>query len=157
MSFPVAPWRNYHVVVEIRAPLAFVFRWCTDYTPEDARYGGEDKTIHLKRKIIERRKRRIVFENVYDEGKGWGWERHVVTLQPPNRWHSEGHGNYHESVLNYQLTPLSAEATRFEMRWKSRPVGLFRGARPRAPVIERYVEQLWKKRARALESEYRRR
>jgi len=151
----VAPWRSYHVSVTVRAPLPFAFRWCTDYSPDDARYCGEDRTIHLKRKIIERRPRRVVFENVYDVGKGWGWERHTVTLYPPNRWHSDGVGNYQESVLDYELTPLGAGRTRLDMRWRSRPVGLSRGSRTPGEVIERYVSGLWKKRARALAADYR--
>ena len=155
-SARVAPWRTYQVNVVLDAPLAFAFRWCTDYTPEDAKFAGEDRTIHLVRKIIERRKHRVVFENVYDQGRGWGWERHTVTLHPPDRWHSEGRGNYHESILDYKLSPLSEDRTRFEMHWRSRPVGLSVGPRPSAKIIERSVENLWRKRARALATEFRR-
>jgi hypothetical protein len=151
----MASWRAYHVSVDMQAPLSFVYRWCTDYTPHDGKYGGENKTIHLKRRIIEKKHRRVVFENLFDVGKGWGWERHIVTLRPPDRWHCEGSGNYQESVLDYRLTPLPGGRTRFDMRWKSRPMGLSEGARPRASSIEAHVTELWKRRARALEREYR--
>jgi len=97
-----------------------------------------------------------VFENVYVEGRGWGWERHTVTLRPPSRWHSVGHGNYPESVLDYTLTVLSPQATQFDLRWRSRPVGLARGPRPSARAVERYVATLRKRRGRAIVSEFRR-
>lgn len=148
-------WRSYHVSVEIRAPLPFTFQWCTDYTSDDGRYGGEDKTLGLKRRIIEKKRRRVTFENLYDQGRGWAWERHVVTLIPPRRWHAEGVGNYQESVLDYELTAVAPDRTRFDMRWKSRPIGLSEGPRPRKSFIEAYVTGLWTERAKALEAEYR--
>ena len=148
-------WRYYRVSMVFDVPLRFAFRWCTEYTPLDGRYGGEDRTIHLKRRIIERGTRRVVFENLYDEGHGWGWERHVVSLFPPNRWHSVGVGNFHESILDYTLTPVSPTRTRFDMRWKSRPPGLARGSRPPIREVEAYVSDLWTRRARALRQEYR--
>lgn len=151
----MSAWRKYRISVEFPVPLGFAYRWCTDYTADDAKYGGEDKTLHLQRRIIERSGRRVVFENLYDQGKGWGWERHVVTLRPPRHWHSVGRGNHHESVLDYSLTAISKNRTRFDMRWKSRPVGHGRG--PRTPVdrVERYVTQLWNLRATFLVREYR--
>lgn len=147
-------WRHYLVSVEFGASLAYAYRWCTDYTTQDGKYAGEDKSIHLERRIIDRSRRRVVFENLYDAGKGWAWERHVVTLHPPRRWHSEGQGNLQESVLDYSLFPISDRRTRLQIRWKSRPIG--RGPRPSQQQIERHVTQLWKRRARFLQREYRR-
>lgn len=151
----MAPWRHYHVVMTFDVPLPFAFRWCTEYTPQDPKDAREDRTIHMKRRIVERGPRRIVLENLYDVGKGWGWERHVVTISPPSRWHSEGFGNYHESILDYTLTALSPTRTRLDMRWKSRPTGLARGPRPAIHAVEAHVSELWAHRARALEREYR--
>ena len=147
-------WRTYRVTVDFDVPLAFAFRWCTDYTPHDGMFSGEDRTIHLQRRIIERTNRRVVFENLYDEGRGWGWERHIVTLHPPNRWHCEGKGNHQESILDYTLTALPGSRTRCDMRWRSRPVAHSRAARPSAVDVESYVTGLWKKRARSLKREY---
>jgi hypothetical protein len=151
----MAAWRSFHVSVTFRAPLGFSYAWCTDYTPQDGKYAGEDRTLHLQRRIIKTSSRQVVFENLYDVGKGWGWERHVVTLLPPNRWHCEGKGNQDEAILDYELRPLSKETTRFDMRWKSRPIGSAHGRRTPASIIEEYVTKLWKKRAGALEHEYR--
>ena len=33
---------TYEEKVTLRAPLPFVYRWCTDYTPQDARYEKDD-------------------------------------------------------------------------------------------------------------------
>ena len=145
-------WSSYRVLVDFAVPLRYAYRWCTDYTSQDGKYAGEDKSIHLERRIIERNRRRLVFENLYDAGNGWGWERHVVTLLPPRRWRSVGRGNLQESVLNYSLFPISDRRTRLQMRWKSRPIG--RGPRPSREQVQRYVTQLWKRRARFLRREY---
>jgi hypothetical protein len=138
----------------LRAPLAFVYDWCTDYRPDDSKYSGEDKSIHLKRRIIERTSRRVVFENLYDRGRGWAWERHVVTLMPPDRWHSEGKGVYSESNLSYKLTELPRARTRLDIHWRSRPTEMEKGPRATKTAIEDFVRKLWLKRRRALEREY---
>lgn len=151
----MATWRQYRISVDFHVPLSFAYRWCTDYTPEDGEFSGEDRTIHLERRIIDRSPGRVEFENLYDQGGGWGWERHVVTLRPPDRWHCVGRGNYHESILDYQLVPLTDRSTRLNMVWRSRPVGVAPGPRPARPAVQRHVTGLWKRRARALELEYR--
>jgi hypothetical protein len=144
------PSPEYHISVVFAAPLSFVYSWCTHYTPEDPELGGE----HYERRILSRSSSRVVFENLYKVEKGWGWERHVVTLMPPNRWHSEGTGNYSDSTLDYTLSQLSAGKTKLDMRWRSRPTHLSRERSSRA-VVERFVTRLWRRRARALEREYR--
>jgi hypothetical protein len=147
--------RPYHASVVFRAPLPFVFAWCTDYTADDPKYAGEDRTIHLQRRIVERTARRVVFENLYDEGLGWAWERHVVTLRPPHRWHCDGRGSYFDVHLDYRLTALPGDRTKFEMEWSSSPNGSFRGRCPSRRAVEQWVEHLWGLRGRALEQEYR--
>ncbi len=149
-------WRSFQINAEFRVPLWFAYRWCTDYGPDDPKYSGEDRLIHLQRRVIERSRKKVVFENLYDEGKGWAWERHVVTLHPPDHWHCEGRGNHSESVLDYRLTALSPDRTRLEMRWRSRPRQQTREPRPPAGVVETFVAGLWRRRGRALEQEYRR-
>jgi hypothetical protein len=148
-------FREFHVSMVFHAPLPFVFAWCTDYSPEDATLAGEDRMFHLRRRIVSRTARRVVFENIYDEGKGWAWERHTVTLKPPDRWHSDGLGNYNEAHLDYQLNELPRGRTEFEMRWRSRPTPLLRGKLPTKHAAERFVRELWRRRGQVLEREYR--
>lgn len=149
-------FRSYRITIDFEAPLPFVYAWCTDYGPEDARLAGEDRAIGLERRIVARTARRVVFENLYDEGPGWGWERHTVTLRPPDRWHSDGLGNYQEAHLDYRLIGLPGGRTRLEMRWRSRPAGLARGRRASRATIERFVRDLWRLRRSVLERAYRR-
>jgi hypothetical protein len=148
-------FRNFDVSVIFHAPLAFAYLWCTDYTPDDASIAGEDKMFALQRRIIKRTSRQVIFENLYNEGNGWAWERHTVTLKPPSRWHSEGIGNYQESHLDYSLTELPRNRTRFAMHWRSRPTPLYRGKRPSKRAVEDFVRTLWLRRRKALEHDYR--
>jgi hypothetical protein len=148
-------FREYHVSVVFRAPLQFAYAWCTDYSPDDVKIAREDKAFGLQRRILARSPRQVVFENLYNHGAGWGWERHTVTLTPPDHWHSDGYGNYHETHLDYRLTKLPGDRTRFDMRWWSKLTGLSRGTRSPKEVVERAVLRLWRLRARALERDYR--
>jgi len=76
-------------------------------------------------------------------------------LAAPDHWHSDGYGNYHEGHLDYRLTGLSGDRTRFDMRWRSKPTSLSRAPRSPAGVVERFVPRLWRLRGRALERDYR--
>jgi hypothetical protein len=147
-------FREFHVSVVFRAPVGFVYSWCTDYSSDDAKITGEDKMFHLRRKIVQKSARQVVFENIYDEGRGWAWERHTVTLRPPDRWHSDGFGNYQESHLDYRLTELPRDRTRLTMRWRSRSSSLASGERPSKAAIERFVLRLWQRRGRVLTRDY---
>src|SRR6266550_3230412 len=78
------------------------FAWCTDYTPDDAKLEGES----YQRKIIERSRRRVVFEDLEETKDGWVWGQDVVTLLPPDRWHMDGVGNRRDVTADYKLTKL---------------------------------------------------
>jgi 2-polyprenyl-6-methoxyphenol hydroxylase-like FAD-dependent oxidoreductase len=152
---PGQEFREYHVTVVFHAPLSFAYEWCTDYTPEDPAITGEDKAFGLQRRIVQRASDQVVFENIYDHGAGWAWERHTVSLRPPDRWHSNGYGNYHETHLDYHLSELPGNRTRFDLRWVSRPTGLATGTRSPRQTVERFVQRLWRLRGRALGRDYR--
>lgn len=145
---------RYHVSLEIRVPLPFAFEWCTDYTPEDGKYAGEDRSIGLVRRIIERTPRRVIFENLYNEGKGWGWERHVVRLKPPRAWHSDGIGSSFESHLDYRLTARPGDRTLFDMKWSSKPMPWCQGGRATPGLVEAWVARLWVAREKAMRPDY---
>jgi hypothetical protein len=154
-AVPDRGFREYHVTVVFRAPLRFAYAWCTDYSPKDPKIAGEDKAFGLQRRIVSRSREQVVFENLYNHGAGWAWERHSVTLRPPDRWHSDGFGNYHEAHLDYHLSELPGNRTQFDMRWTSRPIGLSTGPRSPSGTVERFVQRLWRIRGRALERDYR--
>jgi hypothetical protein len=146
--------KRFRVTLVLPVPLSFAYKWCTDYTPDDGKYAGEDRSIGLVRRIVRRNRRRVIFENLYNVGKGWGWERHTVTLAPPDRWHSDGIGAFFESHLDYRLRELPGNRTRFEMTWSSRPMPWYRGPRGSRRAVEAFVTMLWERRARAMRREY---
>ncbi len=130
--------------------MPYVFAWCTDFDPSDDRREKD----HYVRKVIERNRRRVVFEDLTDSDQGWSWARHVVTLRPPNRWHSESVGSHREITIDYVLTPLGSDRTRLDLRWKRRPTALAT-TRASQRAIEKSTTQAWRNFARSLEKDYR--
>jgi hypothetical protein len=108
---------EYRIRVTFDAPIDYVFAWCTDYTPDDAKLEGEAYT----RKVIERTKRQVTFEDLEETKEGWAWGRDVVTLRPPNRWHMKGVGNQRDVEADYRLKALPDGRTELDLRWRRRP------------------------------------
>jgi hypothetical protein len=144
------PGPEYHVTAVFRAPLPYVFSWCTDYGPHDDRLEKDE----YARQIIERTPRRVVFEDLYDTGRGWSWARHVVRLRPPDRWHSDSIGTHRIATLDYVLTPLPRGRTRLDLRWRRKRTALSKEKRSKR-AIEKSTTQAWRNFARELEKDYR--
>jgi hypothetical protein len=144
------PGPEYHVTVTIHAPLPFVFQWCTDYTAGDASLEGE----RFERRVLERTKKRIVFEDLDRDRDGWIWKRFTVTLRPPNAWTAESIGNRRQLTLHYGLSDAGDGRTRLDLRWKRRP-SLLPTHVPSKATIERDSTAGWRRLARALERDYR--
>ncbi len=140
----------YEVRAEFRAPLEFVFRWCTDFTAEDSKYEAET----YRRRIVQRSKRTVVYEDLVDSKQGWLWARHVVHLMPPNRWHSDSVGSHRDLRLDYRLSPLPGNRTELVLTARRRPAGLGR-KNPAKAKWEREVSESWVKLGKSLEREYR--
>lgn len=141
---------TYRFRVLFRAPLPFVFRWCTDYTPEDPAIEGEN----YQRKVVERSRRRVVFEDLSDAATGWIWSRNVVSLYPPNRWRASMDGNQRRWSAEYSLRDLGKGRTelRFQGRRTPTPLG------PPNPPIRQFNREIlagWARFARRLERDYR--
>ncbi len=140
---------EYHVRARFRAPLAYVFAWCTDYTPADAKLEGED----YARRILERTPRRVVLEDLEDTPDGWNWSRGVVRLRPPNRWRMDAIGNFRDVRADYVLSNEGKERTVLDLRWKVRR---HRGPNRSRAERERSGTAAWRKFAAALEKDFRR-
>ena len=108
---------EYRIKVAFKVPMDYAFAWCTDYTPEDGRLEGEKYV----RRIIERTSRRVIFEDLEDTKDGWLWNRDVVTLRPPNRWHMDGIASRADVTADYFLTTLPNGRTQLDLRWRRRP------------------------------------
>jgi len=143
---------EYRIQVTFRAPIDFAFAWCTDFSSEDGKLGGES----FQRKVVERTPRRVVFEDLEETRDGWIWSREVVTLRPPNRWHMEGIGNRRDVTADYLLTSLPTGGTRLDLRWRRRPnvpgAGKLTKAQREASAL-----RSWKRFASAMERDYRQR
>ena len=145
------PGPRYEVRSTLRAPLPFVFRWCTNYTPKDARYSAEK----YERRILRRSDREVVFEDLYDTKEGWIWIRRRIRLLPPDRWHGDSIGSDRALSVDYQLSKLSANRTLLTIRARRRPYGI--GVKnPPKTRWERSVTANWAKFGRALERDYQR-
>ena len=146
------PGPTYLVRVEFQAPLEFVYRWCTDFTPEDAKYEGES----FQRRILRRSRREVVYENLDQVGRGWWWSHYAVRLMPPNRWHADSVGSHRSLRLDYRLSPLPGDRTQLILTARRRPTAL--GPRnPSRAEWNRTVGGSWLKLKRSLERDFRRR
>ena len=143
--------RTYEVRSTFQVPLPFAFRWCTDYTPRDARYSAE----RYDRRILRRSGREVVFEDLYDTKQGWIWIRRAVRLLPPARWHADSVGSDRTLSVEYRLSKLSANRTLLTIRARRRPYGI--GVRnPSRSSWESSVAANWSRFGRAMERDYER-
>lgn len=149
MSPPLAS-AVYEIRTKFRAPVPYVFRWCTDYTPDDASLEKDE----YARKIVKRGRRAVVYEDLYEGPDGWMWSHQEVTLHPPDRWHAESTGSHRHWSLDYTLRPLPDGGTELTLRGVRRPTAL--GARnPPKARMNKELRQAWANFGRALERDYR--
>ena len=144
------PGPEYVTRVTFDAPLPFVFRWCTDYGPSDPALAND----RFVRRVIERRRRRVVFEDLEPLDPGWSWARYVVTLVPPDRWHMDSIGTHRHVVGDYSLSPIAEGRTRFELRYRREP-GLLEFHKVTKTVRDPEDLRTWLHFKRGLEKEFR--
>lgn len=143
--------RDYEIRTTFRAPLSYVFRWCTDYGVGDAQLEKDE----YERRIVRRTRREVVFEDLYDAGGGWGWSRMAVHLRPPTHWHGDAVGNMRLWSLDYDLRDLGGGRTELRLRGRRTSTALG-GPNPSKARLERELRASWSNFAKALESDYRR-
>mgnify|MGYP002153781570 CR=1 FL=1 len=98
----------------IRAPLAEVFAWCTDYSDLDPEIMGSKG--FQARGIISREKDRIVFADTYSDPSIK--PRNVeVSLLPPDAWHAKFSGGRWEGTGVYKLSE-TPNGTRLEILFR---------------------------------------
>lgn len=149
---PLAGWPRpeFHVVATFRAPIDFVYRWCTDYSPVDPTLEGEE----FERKVLERGPRKAVFEDLEEDAKGWLWSRSEVRLHPPRRWELLERGNRSEAAATYALRELSDGRVRLDLRWRRRDLVPY-ATKISAQERERRATLNWRRFSAALERDYR--
>ncbi|MFI5450384.1 MAG: hypothetical protein ACHQ03_11545 [Candidatus Bathyarchaeia archaeon] len=131
----------------IRAPLRFVYDWCTDYRESDPKITGSKS----KRKILLKNNHRVVYVvNYRSRGKPKS-AVDVVTLYPPKAWHLDFTGDEDDEVGDYALTSLGPRKTRLDMKFEEHY------KISRAPTKAQDVKgthEVWDKYVVALERDY---
>jgi len=136
----------------IRAPLPFVFRWCTDFREDDNRI--TDSIYHYRAEILLREPSRIVrLITVPGRERNRATDVEIISVHPPDRWRLEKLSVTDDEVGHYRLTSrgpaLTALEMRFRKRWKV----------SRLPDQDRYrrlFHTVWDRYVSVIESEYRR-
>jgi hypothetical protein len=146
----ISPAKIYEFRSQFRAPLPFVYAWCTDYTPHDAQLEGDDYI----RRIVRRSAHKVVFEDLNELPSGWTWSHYEVDLRPPNRWHAEAVGSHRTWSIDYVLTSRGPGITELWFKGRRRATELA-GENPPKAKFERELRGMWKRFGRALERDYR--
>lgn len=133
-----------------RAPLPFVYSWCLDYSPGDAKLSKET----FVRKIVHRSATRAVYEDLEESPGGWRWSHIVVTKHPPNAWHADITGSHRHWSLDYVLRELPHGRTQLVARGRRRPTAIGEPNPPRTE-LNHELSEMWQNYGRALERDYR--
>jgi len=142
---------EYSIRATFRAPLPFVFAWCTDYSASDPAIEKDD----YRRRLLSRTPREVRYEDLTEGDEGWMWSRWTVALRPPDAWQGRAIGNYRNWVVDYRLRPLPDGRTELHLRGRRRPAVLGESNPPRKR-LEAELSATWKRFAKALEADYRR-
>ncbi len=135
-----------HVSKVIKAPLKFVYNWCTDFREDDNKITGSK----AKRIIVQKTKERVIYISTYKfRGKTFSGVN-IVTLRPPNAWHLDFAGQEDDEIGEYKLTRIGPRKTRLTMTFK----GKYKiGKAPTKEENTKSVNQFWDKYIAALEKD----
>ena len=102
----------------VDAPLRYVYDWCTDFRPDDAKLARSEQ----RHRVLRVSPRRLVRVKVARNGaKNPAMNVEVVRLSPPNAWHKDTIGEEDLDAMDYKLTALSPNKTRVSLvmveRW----------------------------------------
>jgi hypothetical protein len=142
-----------HFRKQIRAPLRFVYRWCTDFRNDDDRI--TDSIYSYKAKVVLREASRTVrVITVPGKDPNRCTDVEIIALRPPIGWDLTKLSWTDDEIGHYHLTASSANSTLLEMRfrrtWKA----------DRSPSLSRYkalFNEVWDRYVEVIESEWRRR
>ena len=106
---------SFEVTKLIRAPLKFVFEWCTDFREDDSEIlmGSNNKI-----QIVEKNERQVI--RLVESATKFGVikNRQVITLNPPNKWHVERVGDEANISGDYELTESNSH-TNLKMKFRT--------------------------------------
>lgn len=104
---------TYKISQTFKAPLDYVFGWCTDFREDDGKMTGSK----AKTTFLERTDKRIVWVTEYKE-KGKPQEGiRVVWLHAPDSWTLDTCGDQRE-LGEYNLTQKGKNKTKLDMKFQ---------------------------------------
>ncbi|MGI0130529.1 MAG: hypothetical protein ACREDE_04375 [Thermoplasmata archaeon] len=148
-----ARYRTLRFRKSFRAPLSFVYRWCTDYRDDDDRI--TDDIYPYRAKVILREPDRVVrVISVPGTDRNRNTDVEIISMRPQDRWHLVKLSVSDDETGDYRLTRKGPELTGLEMRfrskWKVR----------RLPDANRYralFHRAWDRYVEVVEAQYARR
>ena len=133
----------------VDAPIRYVYDWCTDFRPDDAKLS----TSEQKHRVVRVSPQRLVRVKVHGNGaKNPAINVEMVRLSPPNAWHKDAIGEEDLHSIDYKLTALSPNKTRVSL------VMVVRWMVPNFPEKAdwlRSANKYWDKLVLAIEERYR--
>ncbi len=138
---------TFHVSKTIRAPLRFVYDWCTDYRESDPKITGSK----VKRKILLKTWHRVIYTSAYMSSGKPRSAVNVVTLYPPKAWHLDFISDEDDEAGDYVLTKLGPRRTKLDMTFIEHYK--IRKAPTKAQDVK-HTHEVWDKYVAALERDY---
>lgn len=138
---------TYKASKTFKAPLDYVFQWCTDFREDDGKMVGSK----AKKTFVERTDKRIIWISAYKEKGKTREDIRVVWLRPPDAWHLDTCGDGRE-VGEYQLSEKGKNKTRLDMKFSISYDN--RDDVPDKKKWEKDVDEEWDTFARYLEDDY---
>ncbi len=139
--------RTYTLTKTIKAPIQFVFDWCTDFREDD--YKLTDSSS--RRTMYNRSGEKVVYVDEERVGGEVRRSKSEVSLFPPNRWVLNAEGDVENEEGEYQLETKGKSATvltmTFRVSHKLKPI-------PSKAKWEKDSNEFWDKLVVALEKEY---
>lgn len=137
------------VLKTIKAPIKFVYNWCTDFSEDDPTFTGSTRN----RVIIDKTSKRAVYVSISeDESKRDPVSVYFVKLKPPNAWHLDMYSPDRTETAEYKLKPLTKRTTQiridFKNSWKHPEKS------ESDEEQEKRLNEHWDKYVKALEGEY---
>jgi hypothetical protein len=134
----------------IRAPLRFVYRWCTDYRNDDDRL--TNSLYHYRSRIILRERSRVIrVITVPGRDRNRSTDVEIILLLPPNRWRLTKFSVTDDNTGDYRLIRkrpgLTLLEIRFRTKWKV-------ARRPDPKRYRRLFNQVWDRYVELIEREF---
>jgi hypothetical protein len=141
---------TYRVSKNIKAPIEFAYKWCTDYRESDPKITG----LTSKRKILLKTKHRAIYTSDYKSAGKQKSAVNVVTFYPPKAWHLDFTGDEDDETGDYALKRVGPRKCRLDMIFTEHYK--VEHAPTKAQDIE-HTHEVWDKYVAALERDYERR